>query len=208
MEFSGALSKYRYTRRKPPKWAIAMNAHDPPQRPCRQDRLTRPRSLGRRGVAATEFALISIPFLIMIIGSMETAWQLATGAALDHAALRASRYGITGSNAPPSWQTTGQQNVPSCRSANIAWLVTQSTNGMLKASNLSVTTATWASVSGAGTGTGTAGAGTAGQITAYTLTYRQPFITGVVAATLFGGASFTHQAFLMVKNEPFENATC
>lgn len=164
--------------------------------------------LGRRGVAATEFALISIPFFIIVIGCMEVAWQLATGAALDHGALRASRYGITGSNTPPSWQTTGQENVPTCRSQNIIWLVTQSTGGMLKVANLTVTTAAWPNVSGAGTGTGTQGAGSGGQIIAYTLTYRQPFITGLVAASLFGGDSFTHQAFLMVKNEPFENAAC
>ena len=164
--------------------------------------------LGRRGVAATELAIISIPFFIIIIGCMEVAWQLATGAALDHAALRASRYGITGSNTPPSWQTTGQQNVPTCRSQNIVWLVTQATGGMLKSANLTVTTTSWSNVSGAGTGTGTAGAGSGGQIIAYTLTYRQPFITGALASSLFGGNSFTHQAYLMVKNEPFENAAC
>ena len=29
-----------------------------------------------------------------------------------------------------------------------------------------------------------------------------------VFVILFGGDAFTHRAFLMVKNEPFENATC
>ena len=183
-----------------------MNARDPHRRSCLRHSL--PRRLGRRGVAATEFALISIPFFIMILASLETAWQLATGAALDHAALRASRYGVTGSNSPPSWQTTGQQNVPTCRSQNIAWLVSQSTGGMLRPDNLTITTATWSGVSGAGTGTGTAGAGGGGQIISYTLSYRQPFITGIVARSVFGADAFTHQAFLMVKNEPFENETC
>ena len=166
------------------------------------------RRLGRRGAAATEFAIIAIPFFIMVIGMMETAWQLATGAALDHAALRASRYGITGSDTPPAWQTSGQQNVPTCRSQNIRWLVTRSTGGLLAAANVTISTANWSNVSGAGTGTGTAGAGSGGQIISYTITYRQPFITGIVASTLFGGDSFTHRAFLMVKNEPFENAPC
>lgn len=166
------------------------------------------RRLGRRGAAASEMAIISIPFFIVIIGTMEAAWQLATGAALDHAALRASRYGVTGSNTPPSWQTSGQQDVPSCRSQNIAWLVAQSTGGLLRSANLTVTTTNWSNVSGAGTGGGTPGAGTGGQIISYTLSYRQPFITGAVAGRLFGGDAFTHRAFLMVKNEPFENATC
>lgn len=163
--------------------------------------------LGRRGAAATEFALVSIPFFIVILGIMEVAWQLATGFALDHAALRASRYGITGSDAPPSWMTQGQQNVPTCRSENIVWLVTRATNGMLKAANLTVAMANWSAVSGL-SGSGTSGAGSGSQIVSYTLTYRQPFITGIVAQTLFGGTFFTHQAFLMVKNEPFENANC
>lgn len=187
-----------------------MNAREPHRRSCLRDALPRllPRRLGRRGVAATEFALISIPFFIMIMASMETAWQLATGAALDHAALRASRYGITGSNTPPSWQTAGQQTVPTCRSGNIAWLVSQSTGGMLRPDNLTITTATWSGVAGAGAGTGTAGAGSGGQIISYTLSYRQPFITGAVASSIFRVTSFTHQAFLMVKNEPFENETC
>ncbi len=166
--------------------------------------------VGRRGVAATEFAVVALPFFIVILACMETAWQLAAGAALDHAALRASRYGITGSNTPPSWQTEGQQNVPTCRSQNITWLVTRSTNGLLKADNLTVAMESWSNVSNvsAGSGTGTTGAGAGGRIVSYTLTYRQPFITGAIAAALFGGSYFTHQAFLMVKNEPFEDETC
>lgn len=187
-----------------------MTATDPRLRPPPRGRTLLPfsRRLGRRGAAASELAIIAIPFFIALIGCMEVAWQLATGAALDHAALRASRYGITGSDTPPSWQTNGQQNVPTCRSQNIAWLVTRSTGGLLQAANVTVTTANWSNVSNAGTGTGTAGAGSAGQIISYTLTYRQPFITGAVASSLFGGNAFTHQAFLMVKNEPFQNATC
>ncbi|HWT10954.1 MAG TPA: TadE/TadG family type IV pilus assembly protein [Roseomonas sp.] len=187
-----------------------MTAPDPSPRPPRRGRPVLPwsRRLGRRGAAATELAIISIPFFVAVIGCMEVAWQLATGAALDHAALRASRYGVTGSDTPPSWQTSGQENVPTCRSQNIAWLVTQSTGGLLKSANLTITTTNWSNLAAAGSGTGATGAGTGGQIISYTLTYRQPFITGIVASTLFGGNAFTHQAFLMVKNEPFENATC
>lgn len=72
--------------------------------------------------------------------------------------------GITGSNAPPAWQTQSHQNVPTCRSQNIPWLVTVSTGGMLRAANLTVSTAAWSAVNGAGTGTGTQGAGSGGQI--------------------------------------------
>lgn len=163
----------------------------------------------RRGVAALEFALLAGPFFAMVIGCMEVAWQLATGAALDHAALRASRYGSTGDDRPPGWMTTGQQNVPTCRSANIRWMITRATNGMVRdGAGLQVTTASWGALSGAGNGSGTEGAGTGGQIVSYTITYDQPFITGAVAASIWGGNSFRHRAFLMIKNEPFEDATC
>lgn len=168
----------------------------------------RPRPIGRRGVAASEFAIIAIPFFITVFATIEAAWQLATGMALDHAALRASRYGITGANTPPALVTQGQQNLPTCRSANIRWMILSSTGGMLKEAYLTVTTRTWGGVSGTGQGEGTEGAGAAGQIVSYTLTYRQPFITGIVARNLWGGDDFAHTAFLIVKNEPFENATC
>lgn len=169
-------------------------------------RLRAPR-IGRRGATATEFALVSIPFFFMIMGCMEVGWQLMTGAALDHAALRASRYGITGSDTPPAWMTTGQQDVPTCRSQNIVWLVTRSTGGLLKPSQLTVTTANWSNVSTI-SGEGAQNAGTGGRIVQYNLRYTQPFITGFVGSTLFGRNSFLHQAFLLVKNEPFENASC
>jgi hypothetical protein len=43
-----------------------------------------------------------------------------------------------------------------------------------------------------------------GQIVTYTATYVQPFLTG----TWLNLTSLTHKATVVVKNEPFENATC
>lgn len=164
----------------------------------------------RRGTAATQFAIIAFPLFVLLMGVMEAAWQLATGAGLDHAALRASRYGMTGANTPPSWQTQGQgQNLPTCRSNNIRWLITRSTGWLIRDnSDLTITTAAWAGVNGAGSGNGTSGAGAGGQIVSYTITYRQPFVTGGIARLLWGTDGFTHRAFLMVKNEPFDNVPC
>lgn len=202
------LSNCKFVRFPPPNGKIIMPCQGLPSKPPRRRLMPRLfRRLDRRGVAATEFALVSIPFFLVIIGCMEVGWQLATGAALDHAALRASRYGMTGADSPPSWQTTGQENVPTCRSENIPWVISRSTNGMLKTSRLTVTTTNWSNVSTV-TGGSTTGAGIGGRITSYALAYDQPFITGIVGRTLFGGNAFRHQAFLLVKNEPFENATC
>jgi Flp pilus assembly protein TadG len=177
--------------------------------PTRRPALLR-RVLGsRRGASASEFAIIAGPFFVLVLGTIEVAWQLATGMALDHASLRASRFGMTGSDTPPGWMMQNQQNVPTCRSANIRWMITRATNGLLKDnSNLLVTTNTWSSVNATRGGGGAAGAGTGGQIVSYTVTYNQPFVTGLVAQSLWGGNSVRHQTFLVVKNEPFENATC
>jgi len=141
---------------------------------------------------------------------MEVAWQLATGAALDHAALKASRFGATGTDSIPTWQrgSTEAANLPTCRSTGIRWLVSQATNNFIRAgSNLTVTTATWSNL-GTIAGDGAANAGTGGQITSYTIRYMQPFITGPIAALLWGEPGFTHETTIVVKNEPFEDATC
>ncbi len=164
----------------------------------------------RRGASAVEFALVAGPFFVLIIGMMESAWQLATSAALDHAALKASRFGATGTDSIPAWQRggTAPADLPTCRSTGISWIVSSATGGLIRAGqNLTVTTATWSNVGGI-TGSGTAGAGNGGQITSYTIRYRQAFITGPVAASLWGSDGFTHQTTIVIKNEPFENTTC
>lgn len=164
----------------------------------------------RRGASASEFAIIAGPFFMLILGTCEAAWQLVTGAALDHAALKASRFGGTGSNSIPSWQQGGTPpaNMPTCRSTGITWMVSAATNRLIRqGANLTVTTETWNNL-GAVAGAGAQNAGGASQITSYTIRYMQPFITGPVAASLWGGPGFTHQTTIVIKNEPFDNAAC
>ena len=55
---------------------------------------------------------------------------------------------------------------------------------------------------------GTPGAGAGGQVVTYTLTYRQPFMTGGLAAILMGAPHIDHQATIVIKNEPFLDAPC
>ncbi|BDG73367.1 TadE family protein [Roseomonas fluvialis] len=172
--------------------------------------LVRRTFLQRRGASASEFAIIAGPFFIMILAICEAAWQLATGAALDHAALKASRFGGTGANSIPAWQrgSTPVENMPTCRSAGIGWMVSQSTGSLIKqGANLTVTTNAWSNLGGLASA-GTPSAGTGSQITSYTIRYRQPFITGGIAGLIWGGDSFTHQTTIVIKNEPFENASC
>ena len=161
---------------------------------------------GRRGATALEFGLVSTALLLLVIGIVEAFLQLATVAALEYAALRASRFGITGASTVrnvPSNQLPG-----SCRSAIIPWIVTYSTNGFLNSNNLTVTMAVYSSINAANGSTGgTSGAGAGGAIVGYTLAYRRAFITPMAAA-LAGNANLTHTTTLLVKNEPFEDTVC
>ena len=153
----------------------------------------------RRGTTAIEFALAAIPFLVLSIGIIELAWQFTTAAALDAAVLRAARFGITGQatlpNAPPSF---------TCRSQTIKWVITSSTGGFLDPARVNVTTNAYGNASDL-SGTPVAGAGTAGQIVTYLVTYTQPFLTGAWITLIGGPATITHQATVVVKNEPFDD---
>lgn len=192
-----------------PAWLSAKK----PMRSSRRTHTSRLCSLSgtarsRRGASALEFALIAGPFFVLIIGIMEASWQLATGAALDHAALKASRFGATGTSTIPPWQrgATEPDQLPTCRSTGIRWLISSSTGNLIRpGANLTVTSNSWGNL-GTITGTGAENEGGGGQITSYTIRYLQPFITGAVAARLWGGPGFTHQTTIVIKNEPFETA--
>lgn len=136
---------------------------------------------------------------------MEVCWQLVTGAALDHGALRASRFGATGASAIPASQTGGApaSELPASRPEAVRWLVSRSTAGLIQNNaQLTVTTASWTGLGGF-TGNGTPGEGFGSEIVSYTITYRQPFISGVIAESLWGGDSITHRTTIIIMNEPF-----
>lgn len=158
----------------------------------------------RRGTTALEFAIASVPFLMLFIGIIELAWQFTTAAALDAAVLRASRFGVTGQAT-----TANEPAQYTCRSQTIAWIITSSTGGFLKGANLTVSTAAYGNASDLSGNTFASGAGTGGQIVSYSVTYTQPFLTGVAWTNFVGGSgAITHRATVVVKNEPFDNATC
>lgn len=152
----------------------------------------------RRGSTTLEMAFVFIPFVILMIGIVETAWQFTTASMLDAAALRASRFGAVGREPPP-----GVPNTITCREQYIPLFITNSSNNFLKDRQLNVATTSFGGVVMGGSGT--SGAGRAGQIVRYDITYTQPFITGAWL-TLFGGPTqLTHRAAIIIKNEPFEN---
>ncbi len=156
----------------------------------------------RRGSSTVEFAIVAIPLVTLFVGIIEISWQLATGAALDEAVLRASRFGMTGQAT-----VSGEPAQNTCRSQTIRWIITGSYGGFLKDANLTVSTGSYGSASGLSDGSlPIAGFGNGGQIVTYRVTYNQPFLTGIWLNLV--GASLTHQATVIVKNEPFDDATC
>ena len=162
------------------------------------------RRRGRRGATAAEFALLAVPAILLTYAGLEAAWQVATLAALDHAALRASRFGATGADAPP-----GRSGAPNCRSAVIPWFASSVTGGFLKPDRLTVTTDSYAGFSAALDRTGgTRGPGLGKQVVTYTLTYRQPWLAGGLAPLVTGVGEMTHRATITIKNEPFEDDVC
>jgi len=159
---------------------------------------------GRRGTTSLEFAVIASGLFTAIFAILEISLQLATMAALEWTALRASRFGITGSTtvrgAPGS--------MPSCRSAIIPWLVNYSTGGFLTSANLVVTVNNYSTLSAGTGGTGgTSGAGAGGAVVGYDLAYTQRFLTPI-PALITGSAQMVHRVTIVIKNEPFDNATC
>jgi Flp pilus assembly protein TadG len=156
--------------------------------------------LSRRGTTAIEFAIAAIPLVVLLIGLIELAWQLTTAAALDAGTLRAARFGVTGQATLP-----GEPSQFTCRSQTIAWVITNSTGGLLNPARINVKTEAYGNASDLSGGAPVAGAGTGGQIVTYQVTYTQPFLTGAWVNFIGGPAAITHQATVVVKNEPFDD---
>ena len=141
-------------------------------------------------------ALGSLTSLIMV---MELSWQVATGAALDYGGREASRYAVTGSCSIAGITGTPPTN----RSALIATIASQSTGGFLNPNILMVTTSAYSNFASYQNSTGaTAGAGVGGNTVAYTLSYNQPYLTGL-AQSILRTSGFTHVITIVVQNEPF-----
>ncbi|WP_270936810.1 TadE/TadG family type IV pilus assembly protein [Falsiroseomonas oryzae] len=156
----------------------------------------------RRGAASFEFVLVLTAILTLLIGILEVAWQSTIAAALDRATLRASRFGSTGQPVAP-----GAPPEVTCRSTSIAWIITSSTGGMLRADRLVVSLGAHGSPATMGAQP-VVGAGLGGQVVTYAVTYTQPFLSSVWLGLIGGPDRLIHRASVVVKNEAFDNAVC
>lgn len=158
----------------------------------------------RSGGTAVEFAIVAGAFLLFVLLLLETAFQLAVGAALDYGARDASRFGVTGRSSNP--------DDPGQRLDDIAARVVARTSPVLDFGRLSLTAESFATPAGeAAAGflpIGTGQPGTLGDpgggfaIVRYTLTYEQPLLTPF-ARLILGRDAISHRATIIVKNEPF-----
>ena len=152
----------------------------------------------RSGAAAVEFAIVVSVFISLLLLVMETGWQLMIESALDAGARAATRFGSTGTTV-----AAGITPPPADRNSSIMQVAIQYSGSVLQASRLQISEASYADFSAAcGGGAGTPGPGGGGQVTCYTFTYAQPYLTPIAVA-LTGQQSITHTVILAVLNEPF-----
>jgi len=153
---------------------------------------------GTSGAVAVEFAFIGLAFVSLLLLAMETGWQLLIDSALGAGARAASRFGSTGTKV-----AAGITPPPPDRNSSIEGLVLQYSGGLLLASRLRVTEASYADFTAAAAGgAGTPGPGTSSQVVRYTFTYTQPYLTPMAIA-ITGRQQFVHSVQVTVLNEPF-----
>ncbi len=156
----------------------------------------------RRGSAGAEFGLVLPAFLMAAIGVVEVGWQLTVASTLERATAKASRFGITGQQT-----RAGAPADFACRSQTIPWIITNAAGRILSPQRLQVTTGAHGAASGMNL-PATPGAGLGGQVVTYSVTYTEPFLSGVWLGLLGGPEHLVHRATIVVKNEAFDNATC
>ncbi len=155
----------------------------------------------RSGTTALEFAIVGPVFIIVLLMVFEFAMQLAVDLALNYGTGAAARYAVTGAVTG----TSGSQGSNNTNNIAIRNIIVSSTGGLLNPNRVMVTATSYANPSSyaAGTGQVSGSNGSSGSVVVYSITYNQPFMTGL--PTLVGSTttSITHQATVIVQNEPY-----
>jgi len=142
-----------------------------------------------------------------MLAMFDFAYQLAIDLALNYGTTAAARYASTGAVKG----TVGTNGNNATNNAAISTFIANSTGGFLKSSLISVTATSYGSPSSyaAGSGGSSGSNGSSGSVVVYTITYTQPFLTGLPTfmARIFHssalGSGITHQATVVVQNEPY-----
>jgi Flp pilus assembly pilin Flp len=172
------------------------------------------------GANALEFALVSVPLMLLLVGFFEFAIMAATASAMESAALEGARFGATGAAMPDE----------ALRESKVREIIADRTFGLVDLSKLTIETVvyrgfeligqpegyddtngngvfdggeTFQDVNGDGTWNedqGTAGLGAADDVVVYRLTYPWQPMTGLFAPITSG---IVLSSSFPVRNEPF-----
>lgn len=179
--------------------------------------------LSRRsdGASAIEFALVSMPVIVMIMGILEVAVILFVNVIMEGAIRDSARFGITG-------YTTGGKS----RETIIREIIDDRTLGFVDMTKVDIQTIvypdfdsigpeTYADANGNGqydggetffdingngvwdANPGTTSAGGAGAVVVYKVSYDWPLLTGLLAPVLGHDGLFSLSVSTAVRNEPF-----
>lgn len=144
----------------------------------------------RRGGAALEFALVSVPLLLLLTAMLEFGWQLAINAGLEHGARHASRLGATGAGLGPG---SAQQALTRAVLQQVP---------LLEASRFDLELRYWPDFAALGdAGKARPGPGGGGAVVEYRLRYTAPLLTPLGRAAW--GRAIDHRAVVVVQNEPY-----
>jgi len=153
----------------------------------------------QRGSVALEFALLSGPFFLLLMGVVELCLMEGAQQLLENAAFNASRLAKTGYVAE---DMTQEQTITEVLNEKLSVY-----GSLIDVSKVAMTEEVYSSFTNVEAGGGSSGYGTEQQIVAYTLTYPWKVFTPLMCAA-FGSActedSIIHlYSKIVVRNEPY-----
>lgn len=157
-----------------------------------------------------EFALVGPAFIALLLMVFEFGFQLAVDLALNFGTTEAARYASTGAVKG----TVSDKGSNDTNNLAIANAIVSKSGGWLDVNRVVVSATSYGSTTSyvAGSGASTNSNGSSGSIVVYSVTYDQPFLTGVpgLVACLLSrsgcstqAASILHHATVIVQNEPY-----
>lgn len=147
----------------------------------------------RRGGSALESAIILPSLFLVVMLIIETSWQMAIAAGVDHGTRRGARWTSLGAEAPAGMT----------RMDRLAEIILTSTGLPLNAGRLTITPTAFPSYSALNTpGAGVAGLGGPDQVVRYVVQYRSTLLTPM-AQQILSSDFLTYRAVFVVQNEPY-----
>ncbi len=147
----------------------------------------------RRGATALEFAFILPAFFLLILLIIETSWQMAIAAGVDHGARRGARWASLGAAAPEGMT----------RMDRLQQIVLTSSGLPLQGGRLTITPTAFPSFGALATPeAGVPGLGGPDQVVRYVVQYRSVLLTPFARQALMSDI-LTYRSVFVVQNEPF-----